>query len=267
MKAPRDVRQVDHRPAPVSTYGRYAQRRLSESDGSPLDAAEPLVLSALQVCLDELLRDCEPVLLLDAGCGKRRPIPIADDCYVVGIDISECQLAGNPAIDEAIVGDVQSVQLEPSRFDAVVCWNVLEHLEDPERALLNFHAALRPGGVMILAVPHVLSIKGLVTRFTPFWFHRWVWRHLLDDAPEIEPFPTVLSFAITPRRLRTLARRHGLAVEFASEYEGWEQKKLRSRLRLTGRAFQALRLLISTVSLGTVTAGVTDAILVLRKRG
>lgn len=248
----------------MATYGTFAQKQLSASRGVPLAAAEPVVFAALQARLDELLADVKPVQLLDAGCGKHRPIPIADDCHIVGVDISERQLEDNPAIDEAIVGDIQTCQLGRSRFDAIVCWYVLEHLENPEQALLNFKSALKPRGVIVLAVPHASSIKGLVTRFTPFWFHGWVWRHLLSRQPGVEPFPTFMSLSITPQRLCAFAKDHGLSVEFLSEYEGWEQKKLRSRLRLTGRAFWLLQLLVRCLSFGKITFGVTDAVVVLQ---
>jgi SAM-dependent methyltransferase len=250
----------------MPAYGAFAERMLSETSGTRLTAAEPSVLGALQARLDELLADTgRPVHVLDAGCGKNRAIPIAQDRYVVGIDISEHELERNPALDETIVGDVQSCQLNESRFDAVLCWNVLEHLPHPESALLNLTTTLRPGGVMILAVPHVHSVKGLVTRFTPLWFHRWTWRQLMDDKTDVEPFPTVMSPAIAPRRLRAFAREHGLTVEFFCEYEGWEQKKLRSKLRLTGASFRALQLLVGAISAGIATATVTDAVIVMRK--
>jgi SAM-dependent methyltransferase len=247
------------------TFGRWEQRMLSAT-GTSMEAVEPSILGALQARLDELLADTSrPLKLLDAGCGKHRAVPVADECHVVGIDINESQLANNPAIDEVIVGDIQTCELGLSRFDAVICWDVLEHLDHPHRALLNFISALQPGGVMILAVPHVRSIKGAVTRFTPFWVHGWVW-HVLDIKPEIEPFPTVMSPSITPDRLRAFARNNDLAIEFSAEYEGWKQKKLRSRLRVTGRAFQVVRLIVRVLSLGTVTVGVTDAVIVMQKR-
>jgi SAM-dependent methyltransferase len=229
-----------------------------------MQAAEPAVLGALQVRLDELLGHIKPVHLLDAGCGKHRAVPVADDCHVVGIDISEDQVADNPAIQEGIVGDIQTCALGRARFDAVICWDVLEHLEHPHAALRNFKFALKPGGVMIIAVPHASSIKGVVTRFTPYWFHGWVWHRLLGVKPAIEPFPTVMSPTIAPRRLCDFAREHDLTVEFLSEYEGWKQKKLRSRLRLTGWTFRVLRSAVRTLSFGTVTFGVTDAVIVMR---
>lgn len=251
----------------MAVYGGYAQRMLAQSDGVHLDAAEPVVLGALQARLDELLMHTESVQMLDAGCGRNRAVPVASDRYVVGVDISEDQLANNDAVDEAIVGDIQICDLGRSRFDAVICWDVLEHVDRPQEALLNFKSALKSRGVLIVAVPHARSVRGLVTRFTPYWFHRWV-RHLMNGAvPRPEPFPTVMSPSITPKRLCAFARDHDLAIEFLSEYEGWEQKKLRSKLRLTGRAFQAIQVLVGALSLGKVTVGVTDAIIVMQKRG
>jgi ubiquinone/menaquinone biosynthesis C-methylase UbiE len=41
----------------------------------------------------------------------------------------------------------------PSRaFDAVVCWDVIEHVRDPERVLAEIARVLRPGGVALLTV-------------------------------------------------------------------------------------------------------------------
>ncbi len=39
------------------------------------------------------------------------------------------------------------------QFDSVVCVNVLEHLDHPDRALAGFHRVLRPGGHALILVP------------------------------------------------------------------------------------------------------------------
>lgn len=249
----------------MTVYGRYAQRMLAETS---LDAAEPAVQRGLQTRLDELLAHAtRPVQMLDAGCGRRRAVPVANDRYVVGVDLSEDQLAHNEAVDEAIIGDIQVCDLGGARFDAVFCWYVLEHLDNPEKALLNLWSALKPNGVLILAVPHARSVRGLVTRFTPHWFHKWIRGLLGGSIDRPDPFPTVMSSAIMPRRLCAFAQRHNLTVEFSSEFECWEQKKLRAKLKLTGGAFQIVEALVRTLSVGVVTIGVTDAIVVMQKRG
>ena len=61
---------------------------------------------------------------------------------------------------------------------------------------------LRPGGRAVLALPNILSLKGLVTRFTPWWFHVWVYRRVLGDASVgtdgIRPVPHGLSLRPPP---------------------------------------------------------------------
>jgi SAM-dependent methyltransferase len=249
----------------MAVYGQYAQRMLARTGGIQMDAAEPDAWGHLQACLDELLAGTKPVHILDAGCGKNRPIPIATDSYIVGVDISERQLARNDALDEIIVGDIQTCDLGRCRFDTVVCWDVLEHVECPEKALVNFLGALKPGGVLVVVVPHAASIKGLVTRFTPHWFHTWMGRLMTGRDHHSERFPTVMSPSITPKRLSLFARDHALTVRLLSEYEGWEQKKLRAKLKLTGRAFRAIEILVRTLSFGTITVSATDAIIVMQK--
>ena len=74
-----------------------------------------------------------------------------------------------------------------------------------------------------------------------------------------------MSSSITPKGLSAFAHDHGLAIRLLSEYEGWEQKKLRAKLKLTGGLFRAVEALVRTVSLGKVTVSATDAIIVMQK--
>lgn len=228
-----------------------------------LEPVDQEVFAALQRGLDGLLAHARPVRVLDAGCGHRLYVPIADERYVVGIDIEPAQLRDD--LDEAIVGDLQTYDLGRDRFDAVICWNVLEHVADPPLVLRKFTDALSPGGVVILALPHVGSVKGLVTKYSPQWFHDWVWTHLLGAGPSHEAFPTVLSASLTPRRLTQFARAAGLSVEFLAEYEAWPQKRIRRKLRLQGRAFEALIALVRALSFGRITIAATDVVFVMRK--
>ncbi len=241
----------------------------SESPAAPttrpgsLEPVEKDLFTALQARLEELLGHVRPVRVLDAGCGHRLYVPVAEERYVVGIDIEPSQLRDD--LDEAIVGDLQTYDLGRGRFDAVICWNVLEHVADPPLVLRKFVDALAPGGVVILALPHVASAKGLITKYSPQWFHDWVWTHLLGAGPSHEAFPTVLSWSLAPTRLKRFARESGLSVEFLEEYEAWPQKRIRRKLRLEGRAFRALAGLVRLLSFGRITIAATDVIFVMRK--
>src|SRR4030095_14939076 len=49
-------------------------------------------------------------------------------------------------------------------FDTVVCSNVLEHIEDDNKALAAIHDVLEPGGRVVLIVPALQSLYGSIDR-------------------------------------------------------------------------------------------------------
>jgi glycosyltransferase involved in cell wall biosynthesis len=49
-------------------------------------------------------------------------------------------------------------------FDTVLCLNVLEYLEDPGRTLDLLRATLKPGGVLVILVPHNQRLYGSLDR-------------------------------------------------------------------------------------------------------
>jgi SAM-dependent methyltransferase len=57
--------------------------------------------------------------------------------------------AGNPVMP----GDLQRLELPDAAFDAVVCAEVLEHLDDDAAALAELARVLRPGGLLLVTVP------------------------------------------------------------------------------------------------------------------
>ena len=114
----------------------------------------------LQSVIGRFFSDGRSFEVLEAGCGSSRHIELGDRARIVGIDISEEQLARNDRLDRKILGDVQTHDFAPECFDLIVCWDVLEHLPEPERALRSFARASKAGGVILLALPNVFSLKG-----------------------------------------------------------------------------------------------------------
>jgi len=54
------------------------------------------------------------------------------------------------------LGDVQDMRGIPSAlYDTVFCNQVLEHVPEPQKAIAEFFRILKPGGKLILAVPHL----------------------------------------------------------------------------------------------------------------
>jgi SAM-dependent methyltransferase len=138
-----------------------------------------------------------------------------DDARLTGLDIDGPALAENPRVDERIVGSVETYPLPAEEFDVVVCWDVLEHLSQPDLALANLAQTLKPGGTMILGFPNPLSVKGLLTKLTPYSFHRWVYRQLLGST--LEPYPTVLRLSLRPSAMRRWAVAQGFDLQVRVE--------------------------------------------------
>lgn len=227
----------------------------------------------------EVLRDLQSFLdqygfppdkrILEAGCGSRSHVTFNGDSYLVGIDISERQLAENDGLDLKICGDVQCHDLGQSVFDVIICWEVLEHLRSPLSALENFARATKKHGLVILALPNVLSLCGLVTACTPHWFHVLIYRRVFgckdagrDGRP---PFPTSLKFTVSPRSLRKFADRAGLSVVFSRLYDPMVEHIQRSS-RFAYSIYLFLCVVLKIFSLGTLGGTANSGyVLVMRK--
>ncbi|MBN1126259.1 MAG: class I SAM-dependent methyltransferase [Sedimentisphaerales bacterium] len=180
------------------------------------------ILQDLQIFIDDYSFPQSPSIL-EAGCGSRSHVTFPSTSRIVGIDISEKQLVRNDALDERICGDIQEHDFPPHSFDVIICWDVLEHLKEPTRALDRFYTAIRPNGLIILGLPNVLSLWGLITKISPHWFHVWFYRTVfkkkeagLDDN---SPFPTFLRWSLSPDSVKRSAQNRGLSVALYREYD------------------------------------------------
>lgn len=97
--------------------------------------------------------------LLEVGCGTGFVLAGLRDAFpalrLVGSELFEEGLA----IARHRLPDVELVQLDalemafPDEFDVVGAFDVLEHVDEDERALRGMQRALRPGGGLLLLVP------------------------------------------------------------------------------------------------------------------
>jgi SAM-dependent methyltransferase len=172
--------------------------------------------------LDQITLERCPTRALEAGCGSMSHLNLRG-VHVTGIDISQHQLDRNPGLDTVILGDLQTYPLASQAFDLVVCWDVLEHLPEPGRALENMAQALRPAGLLVVKIPNLFSLKGLLTKFTPHAFHVWFYRHIrrMESAgrQDTAPFRTYFTAAISATGLRRFAQSAGLEVAYLTPFE------------------------------------------------
>jgi 2-polyprenyl-3-methyl-5-hydroxy-6-metoxy-1,4-benzoquinol methylase len=218
-------------------------------------------LRELQSVIDTQLGDRKVLKVLDAGCGRKgyKPyISTPEHANVVGIDVSEEELLKNTTANEKIVGDIQSYELPSSEFDAIICWWVLEHLPQPDRALDNFQRAVKEDGIVVLAVPNVFSIKGLLTKYTPYWFHIWYYRAILGYNHI--PFKTFLRFSISPAAISRFAHKHGLSIAYSYLYSPGDTNKIFD----TG--VWLFRQFIKLLTLGRIDVGLQEFVIVLKKQ-
>jgi len=77
--------------------------------------------------------------------------------------------------------DVDELVAAGATFDAVVLWHVAEHLHAPGETVRGIARLLRPGGVLLIAVPNFGSPEARIGRAG--WFHLDVPRHLVHFTP------------------------------------------------------------------------------------
>jgi SAM-dependent methyltransferase len=104
---------------------------------------------------------CEGRRVLDAGCGVGYGAGVlkrAGAVEVVAIDVSEAiiDVARNEAPDGVVfeVGDLRSLSYSESSFDLIVCFEVIEHVEEQERVLDQLARVLHPKGLLLISSPN-----------------------------------------------------------------------------------------------------------------
>ncbi len=129
--------------------------------------------------VDVIRRLTRPGAVLDVGCGRGFTLRFLSDLgyRAVGVELSE--LAAQHAREtlglDIRTGDFLSQPFEAGEFEAVVFWHSLEHIRDPLRAIDRASEILRPGGLLVVAVPNFQSMQAGVAGAE--WFHLDVPRH------------------------------------------------------------------------------------------
>jgi len=116
-------------------------------------------------------------LVLDAGSGRGAWKSIIEqNATRESVDIA-------PKAGERVtwIADLTDMpQVPTDRYDAAVCHQVLEHVPDPAAAARELQRVLKPGGTLVISVPHLSRQHELphdYFRFTPQGLRR-----LLEDA-------------------------------------------------------------------------------------
>jgi SAM-dependent methyltransferase len=106
-------------------------------------------------------RDAE---ILDFGCGTGAFLEYLDRFgSVIGVDADEsavsfCHARGRTEVLHAPLGS--RLPFSDGAFDVVTTLDVIEHIEDDVAALAELRRVLRPGGLLLVAVPAFMFLWG-----------------------------------------------------------------------------------------------------------
>ncbi|MBI4008626.1 methyltransferase domain-containing protein [Candidatus Roizmanbacteria bacterium] len=104
--------------------------------------------------------------VFDAGCGPGIDLPklsgmVGPKGQVIGMDYDNellkeaddlCTREGLKNV-RLIQGDLQSIDIPDSYFNAVRCDRVLQHVEDPRKVVIELSRVLKPGGALVVSDP------------------------------------------------------------------------------------------------------------------
>jgi len=108
---------------------------------------------------EPLLRVAERVgkgkVALDVGCGHGYVAGYlrAKGVEAFALDIDPAVLKENSIRGYFIRGDAMHLPVRKCALDLIVAFEVVEHLENPDLALREFHRCLKSGGTLILTTP------------------------------------------------------------------------------------------------------------------
>lgn len=174
--------------------------------------------------------------LLDVGCGDGSFLEVAQagGFLCAGTELSEyaAERVRRRLRVPVMTGPVRAIEWPVASFDVVTMWHVLEHLTDPRGDLAIVHRLLRPGGLLVIAVPNRLSrlfngVYRLIKGVTPPLY--------TPDERELH------LFHFTPDSLRRLLEglgfrvlTAGMDVEDADWRKRWTDRAARWWCHLTG---------------------------------
>lgn len=101
--------------------------------------------------------------VLDAGSGNVREQRIRSELLGAKVKLTTLDFTEGEGID--IVADITATGLPEASFDAVVCLQVLEHVQDPAAVCRELARVVKPGGLVGISAPQ------------SYWLHNLPWHY------------------------------------------------------------------------------------------
>lgn len=160
--------------------------------------------------------------MLDVGCGIGYFLEVAK--------ANRWEVQGTEYTDEAIricrekglpvhQGVLQVENYEPSSFDVITSFEVIEHINNPKEEVSKFHSLLRKGGIVYVTTPNFRSLSRLLLR------EKW----------NVIAYPEHLSY-YTQATLNRLFTEAGFSL-LSIRTTGLSITRLKTSLSLSGQSF------------------------------
>ncbi|MGE3107262.1 MAG: methyltransferase domain-containing protein [Phycisphaerales bacterium] len=181
-------------------YDKFYEEFFAKKD-QELSFNDPRMARRRKTILECLNRRLPPgASILDAGCGLGEVLADIPDQYkLFGFDFakSNVEFTKRRLGDRADVkqGSIYEIPFPDNSMDAVLCLEVLEHIEDDARGVRDIARVLRPGGVLIVAVPYTfywpsyLKLMGHFRHYTRQSLAAMLRENGLDPVEVLPNFP------------------------------------------------------------------------------
>jgi len=187
--------------------------------------------------------------VLDIGSGGGfLAATLADAGYdVVGIDpaMSAVRSAAQHVPASFVLGAGETLLFTNDSFEAVVCSEVLEHVDDVDAVLAEVARVLRPGGVLIFSLPNrtllsrlaliELAQRNSITRVLPRGLHDWDRFICSRDLTKLARHHNLIVHEVhgVSVRVRDLPAAVGAMVNLRRRRINYSEAGARVRLRLS----------------------------------
>lgn len=109
--------------------------------------------------------------ILDVGCGRGDFLTMMRErgweCSGLELDSRVAQKSSEGV--DLRPGSLSDVRFPDAHFEAVTFWHVFEHVKEPAWTLKECARILKPGGLLVLAVPNLASLQSRLAG--KGWFH------------------------------------------------------------------------------------------------